>query len=287
VLKAWIKNTYNSAQKLINGFQPERVAVYTASVSWFIILSFLPFLIVLLSLVRFLPFISEDTVTLHTGFIPVAFQELLQSFLKEITDHTSAVILPLGALTGLLSASTGFSSLMRGLNIVYKQEETRPWWFIRLMSVVYTVVFMCILIAVLILLVFGKSIYYMLLEMFPQVAQAVLSVVNLRFWAAVLILTVFFTLLYKTVPNRKTKWYGEIPGAFFSACAWMIFSHLYSLYISNFNRFSMIYGSLALIILLMIWLYACIYIVFIGGYVNVLLQNVLPSKWLLRQKTEK
>ncbi len=282
-MKRAVKTCYYYIKAIVMDFHPDIIAAYTASVAWFIMLSFLPFMIVLLSLVRFLPFLQDESITLNVSFIPDTIRDLLQTFVTEITQNTSSVVLPVGALTGIVTASTGFASLIRGLNIVYKRQESRPLWKVRLMCVVYTLVFLCILVAVLILIVFGKSIYHMLLQSFPQLPLALSRVIDLRLWAIVLILTVFFTLLYKIIPDRKTRWYGEVPGAFLAACAWMVFSQLYSLYISNFGRFSMIYGSLTLIILLMVWLYACIFIVFIGAYVNVLLQKTLFAKWLIKK----
>lgn len=283
-MKVTLKSCYYHIKAVVMDFHPDIIAAYTASVAWFIMLSFLPFMIVLLSLVRFLPFLQGENVTLNFTFIPDAIRELLQSFVTEIMDNTSSVVLPIGALTGIVSASTGFASLVRGLNIVYKRQESRPLWLVRVMCIVYTIAFLCILVAVLILIVFGKPLYHMLLQSLSQLPLGISRMIDLRSWAVVILLTLFFTLLYKTVPDRKTRWFGEIPGAFVAACVWMAFSHLYSLYISNFGRFSMIYGSLTLIILLMIWLYACIFIVFIGAYINVLLQKTLFSKWLVKKR---
>ena len=89
-------------------------------------------------------------------------------------------------------------------------------------------------------------------------------------------LIVFFLLLYIAVPNRKSTISKELPGAMISAAGWMIFSYLYSFYIDNMTNFSNTYGSLTAIVFLMLWLYFCIYILFIGYEIN----NVLASKTL-------
>ncbi len=279
-LRKWVYFT----KAIITNFHPDLIASYTASVAWFIMLSFLPFMIVLLSLVRFLPFLQDESVTLNTEFIPGALRGLLQFFVNEIVQNTSNLALPLGALTGLISASTGFSSLIKGLNVIYKHRENRPLWRVRLMCLVYTIVFLFVLIAVLVLIVFGKALYRSLSQTVPPLSSGLLRFINWRLWAVVLVLTLFFTLLYNIVPNRRSQWRYEVPGAFLAAWIWIAFSHLYSLYISNFNRFSMIYGSLTLIILLMIWLYACILIVFIGAYANVLLQDLICYKRMIKEK---
>ena len=89
---------------------------------------------------------------------------------------------------------------------------------------------------------------------------------------SVIVLTAFFVLLYKTVPNRHTRWLAELPGAILSAISWMGVSYLYSLYIAQ-ERVVRVYGSLAAVVLLLIWLYACMYIVFIGAKINYLLRK--------------
>ncbi len=277
-MKQKLRKGINFIKTVITDFHPDLITSYTASVAWFIMLSFLPFMIMLLSLVRFIPFLQDENVSLDIGFVPVGLRDLVQSLLTEITEHTSSVVLPIGAVTGLVSASTGVASLIKGLNVIYKHRETRPMWRVRLMCLVYTIVFLCILVAVLLLVVFGKTLYQALSQSVLQLPIGISRMINWRLWVIVLILSLFFTLLYNIVPNRKSKWYSEIPGAVVASCVWMAFSHLYSLYITNFDRFTMIYGSLTLIILLMIWLYACIFIVFIGAFVNVLLQEHFLKK---------
>ena len=279
-LRKWV----HLSKAIVSELQPDLITSYTASVAWFIMLSFLPLMIVLLSLVRFLPFVQTETITFNVDFVPLPFQDLLQSVLNEITQNTSTIALPIGALTGVVSASTGFSSLIKGLNVIYRRRETRPMWRVRVMCLVHTVVFLCILVVVLVLIVFGKALLHILEQSVLRFSDSGMRIINWRLWMVVLILSVFFTMLYNIIPNRKSKWYNEAQGALFSACLWIIFSHLYSLYIANFDRFSKIYGSLTLIILLMIWLYACILIVFIGAYVNVLLQSWTCYKQVMRKR---
>jgi membrane protein len=79
--------------------------------------------------------------------------------------------------------------------------------------------------------------------------------------------------MYIFIPNRKTKLYKEFPGALVSAAGWMGFSYLYSFYIDNMGNYSNMYGSLTAIVLFMLWFYFCMYILFIGGEVNVVLSS--------------
>ena len=75
------------------------------------------------------------------------------------------------------------------------------------------------------------------------------------------------------IPNRKTRVIRELPGAIISAAGWILFSYAYSFYIDNMSNFSYMYGSLTAIVLCMLWLYFCMYIMFVGAEINVVLQN--------------
>lgn len=273
-----LRRSFGYIRTLVRDFQPDLLAAYTASTAWFIILSFLPFVIMLLSLLRFLPFSTEDLSLLEFEFAPVAIQELLRSVVGEITQNTSGYVLPIAAFSGLLSASTGFDSLIKGLNVVFDRKETRSFIKLRVICVLYTVIFLLVIVTVLAGLVFGK----MICNNLANAAPFMMRMINWRFVSAFLILTLFFTLVYKTVPNHKTKWFAEIPGAFISATMWLAFSYLYSLYITNVERFSKIYGSVTILILFMVWLYACIFIVYIGAYANKMLYKHIASKWFLK-----
>ncbi len=277
-----LRKIFRYIRALVQDFQPDLIAAYTASTAWFIMLSFLPFVIMLLSLLRFLPFSTEDLSLLEFEFAPPVIRELLRSVVGEVTQNTSAYVLPIAAFSGLLSASTGFDSLIKGLNVVFDRKETRSFLKTRVICVLYTVAFLLVIVTVLAGLVFGRMIYNNL----ANVAPFMIRMIDWRFLSAFLILTLFFTLLYKTVPNHKMKWFAEIPGAFISAGMWLAFSHLYSLYISSVERFSKIYGSVTVLILFMVWLYACIFIVYIGAYANKMLYKHIASKLFLKSNIQ-
>ena len=74
--------------------------------------------------------------------------------------------------------------------------------------------------------------------------------------------------MYKYVPNHKVNLISQIPGAVFAAVTWYVLSYIFSIYLNIFTSFSVIYGSLTSIILLMIWVYWCMYAILIGAEIN-------------------
>lgn len=88
-------------------------------------------------------------------------------------------------------------------------------------------------------------------------------------------LTLFWILIYRFLPNRKDKLRNQVPGAVFAASGWLLLSFVFSIYLNIFTGFSNMYGSMTTIILLLLWLYGCMYIVLLGGEVNVIFPRAL------------
>ena len=125
-----------------------------------------------------------------------------------------------------------------------------------------------LLIFSLVVLVFGNRIQQFLENALPILARISAYIISIRTILAIALMTISFSLMYKILPNTKTHLRHQLPGAVFSALGWMIFSLVYSIYIDNYSNFSYTYGSLAAVILLMLWLYFCMYIFLIGAEIN-------------------
>ena len=92
-------------------------------------------------------------------------------------------------------------------------------------------------------------------------------IINIRAVASIVVLTVFSMTIYHFLPN-KTKFIRQFPGAFLTAIGWAAASYIFSAYVNIFTGFSTMYGSMTTIMLIMLWLYACMYIMLLGGEVN-------------------
>lgn len=206
--------------------------------------------------------------------MPKAINPYIVLIVSEVYDHATTTITSITALTALWSASKGYLGLVRGLNSVYGISETRNYFKLRLISSLYTLAFTILLIITLLILVFGNQIYVWFENWYPELANIALVIISVRATLALTILTAFFLLMFVVIPDRKTKVFAELPGALIAAAGWLIFSFGFSYYIDNMGGFSSTYGSLTAIILLMLWVYFCMYILFIGAEFNVYLQEL-------------
>lgn len=262
---------------IVNFFRKSRedhVAAYAGQATLFILISFFPFLMFLLTLIRYLPITESNIMIIIDYMFPNNISPMFIRVIAEAYDKGSATIMSITAVTALWSASRGFIALARGLNCVYGIKETRGYLKTRIASALYTLVFALILVITLVFLVFGNRLYVWLGDVFPVIKDTALIIISLRAIVGLAILIIFFIILFLAIPNRKSRLTDELPGAIVAAGGWMGFSYLYSFYIDNMANMSNTYGSLAAIIFLVLWLYFCMYILFIGGEIN----DVLASK---------
>ncbi len=251
--------------------QEDAVSAFAAQTAFFVILSFLPFLMFLLTLVRFLPVETERLLAAVYAAFPPMLHEFIGGLLYEVLQKTSGTVVSISAGVALWSASKGMLVIIRGMNAVYGNTETRNYFVLRLLSVGYTLVFATVLALTLTLLVFGNRIFLYIQSRIAFLAHAKALVIGIRTAVSFVVLTSFFFGLYLFVPNRKSqRIMEELPGAVLTATGWFGFSYLYSLYIDRMANFSAMYGSLTAIVLCMIWLYACMYLMFIGAELNVM-----------------
>ena len=224
-----------------------RVNLYAANASFFMVLAVFPGLLLLLGLLRYTPLEVERLGELLAGFLPEALAEGAEELILLTYDNTSGLTLGLSAVTTLWSASRGIYGMITGLNAVYEVEENRSWFHVRLLSVVYTFAFLLVLLLTLIFHAFGMGL--------------------------LVLQTMIFTAMYMVLPSGQNRFLDALPGALLASSGWLVFSDLYSIYVTNFAHLSNVYGSVYAVALSMLWLYFCMDIVFYGGVLNRLMMD--------------
>lgn len=265
-----------------NKIKNDYISAFSAQAAFFIIISFFPFLMFLLTLLQYLPIRESVLLETITSIMPISFKGYVIPIIQELKRNASGTIISITAISTLWSASRGFLAIIRGLNSIYDIEETRNYVRLRISSTLYTFVFALLLIATLGFLVFGNRLFVWIVQRFPLLNNLALLIISIRSIVGLLLLFLFFLTLYLAIPNRKSTLLAETPGAAVASIGWVGFSYLYSYYIDTIsNSPQNMYGSLTAIVLLMLWLYFCMYIMFLGAEVNVLLghwKNNHPNK---------
>ena len=138
----------------------------------------------------------------------------------------------------------------------------------RLLSFVYNIIFVVIIVASIVVLLFGNSITSLLDEQFLLMHYVIRFVMEFKTIIFFAVFTLAFAALFTVLPQKKNKYRGQIWGAAVTAAGWLIASYGISIYITYFPGVSYIYGSLTAVILLMLWLFFCIYALLIGAEIN-------------------
>jgi len=241
---------------------------YASQASFFIALSVFPALVLLMSLVRYVGLEAESLTELLHGVLPTALMPAAQRLIMNTYQGTTKMVVSLSAITALWSASRGIHGIVVGLNSIYEVRESRGYVKTRLLSVVYTFVFLLVLVLTLVLHVFGTTILGLLPFGESPLFRFLEGVVDLRFFLLLFIQTALFCGMFMMLPNKRNRFADSFPGAVFASIGWLSFSDLFSIYVENFTELSVVYGSVYAVALSMLWLYCCMSIVFYGGALN-------------------
>lgn len=256
-------------KRIFDKYKKDEVTVYAAQASFFIVISFFPFIMLLLTLIQFIPALNKsDVLELLVSIMPDMLDALVIGIVDELYTKSPATVVSLSAIVAIWSASRGMLGIERGLNRVYESPQPRGYIIRRLICSGYTVLFVAACIASLLLLVLGGSIQRLIIRIFPVVSAFARYVISFRSFLALAVLVIVFTGLYTLVPVRSHSMKSQIPGALFSTLGWIVFSGLFSIYFNNFSNYSYMYGSLTAVVVLMLWLYICICILLIGAELN-------------------
>ena len=275
------------AFRVMDVVRSHHTGAYAAQAAYFFVLSMIPIILLLLTMVQFTSLTKDYIMNAVLQAFPTTVEGLIESIVDQVYSQ-SGTIIPITVLVALWSAGRGVLSITNGLNCVYESRETRNYVYLRIRASLYTVIFLVAIILSLALSVFGNRIAIMLNQHFPVLVRLIDTVIRSRTLITLGILTLFWDMVYKYLPNRKnigkTTMKKQLPGAIFTACAWQVISFIFSIYLDIFTGFTTMYGSLTMIILIMLWLYMCMYVILLGGEVNALLQRAI--KMFAHEKEE-
>ena len=276
-----------SAVKFIQGFVDnmgkKHMSAYAAQAAYFIILSFIPFMLLLMTSIKYTPLTREEVINVVMQVCPESFEGFIRGIVWEVYAKSLGVV-PISALIALWSAGKGIQALTNGFNSIYQVQETRNFFVTRVRSVVYTLVFVIAIILTLILQVFGNSLQRELSSRFPVLDRLVTTIISMRVMISLCLLSLVFVMMYKFIPNRKATFRSQLPGAVLSAVCWSAFSFFFSLYVDFFSVTSNMYGSMTTIVLILLWMYFCMMFVMIGAQVNYYFEE--QFRWIRQAAAE-
>jgi len=263
-------------KKFLKKMKEDHINAYAAQTAYFMILSFIPFILMLLTLIKFTPVTKADLLSAAVNILPSSIDPMIISVIDEVYNKSSAVV-SISAIMAAWSAGKGVMSIIQALNTINDIEEEKGYFLIRLRAALYTVMFVVAVVLSLILIVFGNKIIRILEVHYPVISQLANLLYHVKNFAVFGVLTLLFWVMFKFIPRKAMHKKRQFPGALFSAMAWTLFSFGFSVYIDLSPGFSNMYGSLTTIILVMLWLYGCMYLMLLGAEINSYFQVMFKS----------
>ena len=261
-----IRKLYLIGRDFSAQMKKQNISAYAASIAFFIFLSIVPMLMVICMVIPYTPLTEENLVQAVTDITPDRVDPVVEDLIADVYDK-SAGILSIAVIATLWSAAKGVMALMQGLNAVNGVDEKRNYFVIRVVACLYTVVMLIVVILSLFINVFGNQLVNLALHRIPQLQRLVVFLMHFRFLVVWAVLTLLFATVYAFMPDDRLRFREQIPGATFAAVVWSVFSWGFSMYVDYSNSYG-IYGSLAIIIIILLWMYFCMYIIMIGAYLN-------------------
>lgn len=246
--------------------QKKNIAAFAGSCAYFFIISLVPLLILISSMLPYTSITEADLSAALLQITPDFANGIILRLVEEAYEQSVAVF-SVSALATIWSGALGMMSIIRGLNTIYDVEERRNYFFLRFIAALYTIAMILIVVAMLFIMVFERIIRSVAISHFPKIMFIISLSSYFKFIVVILLATFAFAMIYTFVPSAKMTFIYQIPGAVFSAVVWYLFSWIFSIYVNSTGYFS-IYGSIATPLIMMVWLYFCIYIFLIGAFMN-------------------
>ncbi len=261
-----MKRLFKILSNLGKQIREDNISSYASSCAFFIFLSLIPLIMLLLAILPYTPADSGLLSDLILKEFPAGTGTMLLAVLEEVPKR-SAGLVSVTAIAMLWSAGKGINSLVLGLNAIDRNVDKRNGLIVRILASLYTLIFLIGIIALLLLVVCGNFIKSLLFDHFPNLSNVFNVLVNFRSLISIVLMTVIVCLCYALLPCKRHKFREVFPGALVSSLAWTGFSYLFSFYVDRFNAFS-IYGNFTTIIILLVWLYFDMFILFLGHNLN-------------------
>ena len=239
------------------------LVTYAASCAFYSFLSLFPTAVLAASLVPCVGVDQAAFLRFMEGIVPEGVSVLLKAILTNVYENVFPA-LPLSILVLLWSSAQAFSELLKGMSALTDPELQSGFLRRRLRAILLILALLVTLLLSLSVLIFGERIALFLGLLYPAASGLLILVLRLRHLVMAVLLWLLFVFLYRSIPGQRFSFRDVRIGAAFATLAWIVFSALYSLYVSLFWDLTL-YGSMAAMAITMLWLFYCQYIVLAGA----------------------
>jgi len=279
-LKLKLKEQLTILIHIIAKIKNDDVVALASQLAYYLMLSFFPFMLFLMTLVGFSQISSVEILEGLSVLLPKSILELTRSTIKEIFDNQYTGLLGISILLMMWTAASAFKAVIKSINKAYNFKESRSFIKISIISMLGILALALIIILTLAMLVFGNVIseYIKNIKPFYKIILILWNIFRYAFIFIIMIL--IFSTIYRFAPAKKLTLKKVIPGAIFSTIGWVLISFAFSFYIDNFSNYSRFYGSLGAVFILMTWLFLISMIFILGVEINFVIEEIKNKTYL-------
>lgn len=282
-LKQDLRDVYNFGglsfwelgRQLIVEIQEDNSLGYAAQLAYYFLFALFPFFLFLTALLGYLPIggLMDQIIEMLARVMPPEALKLVEENLHELTVDQRGGLLSFGIALALWTSSSAIVAVMDALNRAYGVREGRPLWKVRGIAILLTIAFSAFIILGLVLLMFGPHIGAWVANQ-VGLGPAFEVTWNVARWPVIVFFLIFgIAVLYYFTPDVEQDWKWITPGSVFAVVLWILASLGFSYYVGNFGDYSVTYGSIGAIIVLLTWMYVTGLVILIGGEINSIIEH--------------
>jgi len=262
----------DTLKRTVQEFKDDDLTLLAAALTYYGVLSLFPALIVLLSLLGLAGTSTIDTLLENLGTLtPGAARDVVTNAVRDLqgSNSTAGFAFVAGLLGALWSASGYVGGYMKAANVIYEVEEGRKFWKLKPLQIFVTLVIMLLSTLIVLAIVVSGPVAQRVGDIIGAGDTAV-TVFNIAKWPVIaLIVTQIFAFLFYVGPNVKQPGFRWVsPGGFLAVVLWIIASAAFAFYVANFGSYSKTYGSMAAVIIFLVWLWITNLVMLLGAELN-------------------
>jgi membrane protein len=271
-VRNFMRRVRSFAGALLHELREDRVTTYAAALAYHALLAVFPFALFLIAVVTFLdvqPVFVQLMKWAASVLPPTAFRQITD-VIRQFQQTDDAGLLSLGMAGAIWAASGGVRATIDALNTVYDVQERRSFGRLYLVSIGFTLALGVLILLSSVLLLVGPKAFGWVARQFGWSDGFAAIWAWLRYPAAAVLLVMVTGIVYSTFPNLK-GFRLITPGSFVTVPLWILLSFGFQLYLSHFGRFNLLYGSVAAVIVLLIYFWLSAIVLLLGGELNALI----------------
>lgn len=270
-------DTWKLISLVVKGTLKDDCDGHAAEIAFYLFFALFPCLLGLATLLAYLPAPDLFKVVLRAmdPFLPATVLSMVKENLRTLAILQKGGLLSFGLLLSLWTASNAMVAVQKALNDAYTADEQRPYWKVRLVSILLVICLACFIVVSLLLLFWGPRIGVWIASL-ADLGTAFTMVWNLLRWPVIFwLMMMALSALYRYAPAVRLSWRETVPGVVAATGAWIAVTLVYSFYVNNYSTYVDTYGSTGAIVALLVWMYASALVVLVGGEINARMRELL------------